>query len=158
MFAESATTAVSNGPHKLAVRLLLYRGCHNIESLRHVVTQTSWGSSSSSSKQSKKIQNAEMWCSSKPIHRPQWPTHTHMYHSTHRTDSTCNVHTRGSGPHKLAVRLLLYRDCHKAGSWRAWGTVWYRHHDTAATAPASGAKKQTKLRGSSTLLHRPART
>ena len=49
--------------------------------------------------------------------------HMFTYHSTHNTSTTrthmqCQ-HTHRSGPHKLAVRLLLYRGCHTVESLRA---------------------------------------
>ena len=49
-------------------------------------------------------------------------TRTHLHTRTyHSTQQTCNVHTRSSGPHKLDVRLLLYRDCHNVDGFYSSG-------------------------------------
>ena len=48
--------------------------------------------------------------------------HMLTYHSTSNTRA-CVQHAHRSGPHKLAVRLLLYHGCHKVESSRAAGSV-----------------------------------
>ena len=87
--------------------------------------------------------------------------HTRTCHSTHThitpTHMQCQ-HTRRSVPHQLAVRLLLYRVCHKVESLRARGRVWYGRHSAAAAAASRANKQKAEMWGFSTQIHRPACT
>ena len=65
---------------------------------------------------------AEMWGSITPIRRPARTYSFAHDHSTHRTDTHMQCpHTHSSGPHKLDVRLLLYRDCHNVDGFYSSG-------------------------------------
>ena len=115
------TRIVSSDSHKLALRLLLYRGCNKVElkTLRDGVLQTWYGSSSS--KQSTKTK-----CRNVGFQHTNTHTRTHLHtciriiaHTTHTR--ILYPHTHSSGPHKLDVRPLCNRGCHQVESFYSSG-------------------------------------